>query len=139
MNDKIADIHTKVCLECSRPLGVGRDDRKFCNDSCRTAYNNRRRKENTAKEPEGLYKDNPDFRKIYEIILNNRNLLMMWDHFREPTYMLRDLIGKGFIPKYFTSECEIDGLLFKFCFDYGYHITERGRIYIEEGPGEIFC
>lgn len=30
-----------TCLECSSTL-VGRSDKKFCNDNCRSAYNNRR-------------------------------------------------------------------------------------------------
>jgi len=64
---------------------------------------------------------------------------MMFDLYKEPPYIFRDLLGKGFNPKYFTSECLIGGLAFKFCFDYGYHVTENGQVYIEENRQEIFC
>jgi hypothetical protein len=42
--------------------------------------------------------------------------------------------------KYFTSEYAMEGVgVFRFCFDYGYHITETGRVYIIGRPDEIFC
>lgn len=34
----------KTCLECSEPL-LGRSDKKFCNDYCRNAYNNKLHKD----------------------------------------------------------------------------------------------
>lgn len=34
----------KVCLECGEQLR-GRADKKFCNDHCRNAYNNKRNKD----------------------------------------------------------------------------------------------
>ena len=33
-------VVSKQCLECDEPL-FGRVDKKFCNDQCRNAYNNR--------------------------------------------------------------------------------------------------
>ena len=33
-------VVSKLCLECDEPL-FGRVDKKFCNDQCRNAYNNR--------------------------------------------------------------------------------------------------
>ncbi|NVM66694.1 putative nucleic acid-binding Zn ribbon protein [Mucilaginibacter sp. SG538B] len=132
-------INEKTCLECGQPLGAGRDDRKFCNDICRTAYNNRRRKGN-QKEPEADHRDSPNFRKIYEILLSNRELLMMHSLYKDEPYMLRDLLGKGLNLKYFTSQYEMPEVgTFNFCFDYGYHITSTGRVYIEENVQEIFC
>ncbi|MBL4675664.1 MAG: hypothetical protein JKY70_05595 [Mucilaginibacter sp.] len=139
MSDLTEITNEKTCLECGQPLGPGRDDRKYCNDICRTAYNNRRRKDEVIKSPETLASVNPEFQKLYEILLANRTTLMMWDTYKEEPYMLIDLLGKGFNLKYFTSECEIEGLPFKFCFDYGYHITSTGRVYIEERSSETFC
>lgn len=128
---------TKTCSECGNPLGPGRSDRKFCNDICRTAYNNRRRGDSIA-EPVISYRQEA-FEKIFKILTTNQEMLMMYDIYKEPPYMFRDLLGKGFNPKYFTSERLIEGLLFKFCFDYGYHVTESGQVYIEESSEEIFC
>ena len=31
------------CLQCDKPLLAGRSDKKFCNDYCRQAYNNKRK------------------------------------------------------------------------------------------------
>lgn len=139
MNEISTTAHTKTCLECGQPLSAGREDRKYCNDICRTAYNNRRRKDEVTKTPGIQPSDNAQFQKIYGILLANRTTLMMWEHYNEPPYLLRDLLGKSFNLKYFTSECEIGGLLFKFCFDYGYHVTPQGRVYIEERSSETFC
>ena len=36
----------KDCLECGEKLR-GREDKKFCNDACRNAYNNKRNKDST--------------------------------------------------------------------------------------------
>ena len=34
----------KTCLECGEKI-VGREDKKFCSDGCRNAYNNKINKE----------------------------------------------------------------------------------------------
>ncbi|WP_224491245.1 hypothetical protein [Robertkochia flava] len=34
----------KVCIECGEKL-LGRSDKKYCNDYCRNAYNNKRNKD----------------------------------------------------------------------------------------------
>jgi predicted nucleic acid-binding Zn ribbon protein len=130
----------KLCLECNEPLGPGREDRKFCNDVCRTAYNNRRRKEPAGKEPAEPSGDNPAFQHIYQILVKNRDTLMFYDCYKEEPHTIRDLQGHGFNLKYFTSEYHMEDIgIFKFCFDYGYHITEIGRVYIIEHSDEIFC
>ncbi len=36
----------KYCVECGEKLR-GREDKKFCNDACRNAYNNKRNKDST--------------------------------------------------------------------------------------------
>lgn len=131
---------TKTCLECGQPLGAGREDRKYCDDICRTAYNNRRRKENLVNEPETDYRDKPAYQKVYAILLRNRELLELTALFKEEPYTFRDLLGKGLNPKYFTSEYEMpDAGTFRFCFDYGYHVTPEERVYIIERTEEIFC
>ena len=136
--DKLVEP-SRVCVECGKPVGPGRKDKKFCHDSCRTAYNNRRR-EQLLKAPAEAYTTKPAFQKVFDILINNRNLLEMHDLFVDQPYLLRDLLGQGFNPKYFTSEYTLKGgELFKFCFDFGYHTTTDGRVYILERPEEIFC
>jgi predicted nucleic acid-binding Zn ribbon protein len=139
MNDETTMPNPKTCLECGKPLGAGREDRKYCDDICRTTYNNRRRKENQLKEPATPYQPVSDFQKVFNILLSNRNILEMYELYVQEPYLSRDLVGKGFNPKFFTSEYQMDGVgIFKFCFDYGYHVTESGRVYIMERSEEIF-
>src|ERR1700761_1789143 len=77
------------------------------------------------------------FQQVYQILVKNRDILMLHDYHKEEPYMLRDLQGLGFNLKYFTSEYNLEGIgTFKFCFDYGYYITEAGRVYIEERTDE---
>jgi len=140
MNEINREKPAKLCLECGDPLGPGREDRKFCNDLCRTAYNNLRRREPGRKESAETNGNTPAFLQIYQILIKNREILMLQDYYKEEPYMLRDLQGLGFNLKYFTSEYSQGDIgIFKFCFDYGYHITVTGRVYIIERPDEIFC
>ena len=37
---------SKLCLECNEKI-VGREDKKFCSDGCRNAYNNKINKDST--------------------------------------------------------------------------------------------
>src|ERR1700761_7063421 len=68
------------------------------------------------------------FQQVYQILVKNRDILMLHDCYKEEPYMLRDLQGLGFNLKYFTSEYSQEDIgIFRFCFDYGYHITDNGR------------
>ncbi|MDB4922038.1 hypothetical protein [Mucilaginibacter sp.] len=131
----------KTCLECGEPLGAGRGDRKFCNDVCRTAYNNRRRKE-PAPDDETSYFDRvemPAIKKVYGVLLDNWSILYNIGQHDGTLLTLRDLLGHGFNLKYFTSELKgDDGKLYKFCFDFGYHITADEQVHIIYRREEIF-
>src|SRR3569833_3120959 len=135
MPEKAPGTIEKTCLECGQPLGAGRQDRKFCNDICRTAFNNDRRKESPAstyKLPELRDDETYSTRKIYEILLKNRNTLYYHTLYLGDTIALRDLIGHGFNLKFFTSEfMDENGFTYRFCFDFGYHI-HNGEVHILE-------
>ncbi|RKR82144.1 hypothetical protein BDD43_2313 [Mucilaginibacter gracilis] len=140
MPETNSEPNLKTCLECGEHLGPGREDRKFCNDICRTAYNNRRRKEPApaGKLPQLFDKETDSTRHVYEILLNNRSILYHYNEFFGDQIEVRDLIGRGFNLKFFTSEyLASDGGTYRFCFDYGYYI--RGEMaYILERPEETF-
>lgn len=53
----------KHCLECGEPL-KGRADKKFCDDQCRSNYNNRANSDSTA-----------EIRNINNILRKNRRIL----------------------------------------------------------------
>lgn len=42
MKDTLSIPDTPVCLECGDPILYGRSDRKFCSDSCKNRYHNRK-------------------------------------------------------------------------------------------------
>jgi len=114
----------KQCKDCGSKLGPGRDDRQYCDSACKTNYNNRRRKENQKANdlPEQL--SVPDYiTRIQEIQLNNRRILEGLCSEEKPGCIrMRDLVGKGFNPKFITSDAEPteSGRVYRFCFEYGY-------------------
>lgn len=64
--------------------------------------------------------------RIQEIQLSNRAILESLCTEDEPGRLkMRDLLGKGFNPKFFTSE-EVSkkGHLYRFCFEHGYFVNE---------------
>ena len=53
------------CIECGEKI-VGRSDKKFCNDACRNAYNNKQNKDSTNL----MRNINNKLRKNYRILLD---------------------------------------------------------------------
>jgi hypothetical protein len=147
MPKHLTEMSEKNCLECSTPLGPGRSDRKFCNDICRTAYNNKRRSEVLAeplpdytKDPEQMKTDQEmrNILKIQDILLNNRIKLYDLYHLYEQIVPLNEFYGFGVNLKWFTNLYTDDyyGLTFRMCFDFGYHIKDD-HAYIIWYPNEI--
>ncbi|MCS6980942.1 MAG: DUF2116 family Zn-ribbon domain-containing protein [Flavobacteriales bacterium] len=99
------------CLECGDVL-IGRSDKKFCNDSCRSAYNNRQARGARS----------PTVRRIQRILLRNRHIL-------------EELVGQGETAKVSGQKLRTLGFNFQyhthtytskkqttyiFIFEYGY-------------------
>lgn len=109
----------RVCKDCGGPVGPGRADKEFCDAACKTNYHNRKRKEEEAQLSV------PDYiTRIQEIQLKNRAILEGLRPEEKPVSIrMRDLLGKGFNPKFFTSEADPTqsaGKVYRFCFEYGY-------------------
>jgi hypothetical protein len=148
MNEHQITADPKSCSECGSPLGPGRSDRKFCNDICRTAFNNRRRNEAVA-EPAATYQpdrqqqreeqDEHQIEQIQQILYENRvkliNMRGLYDSSLDPD----DFYGFGLNLKFFTSEYHDKDrdLRFKMCFDHGYHIA-NDRVYLIYWPSAIY-
>ncbi|HMQ46038.1 MAG TPA: hypothetical protein PKA00_01280 [Saprospiraceae bacterium] len=97
------------CHECGE-LIIGRQDKKFCSDSCRSTYNNR------------LNKDVGNFmRNINNILRKNRRILEELNT-NGKTKVHRDrLMERGFKFSYFTNEFVTkSGNTYRFCYDQGY-------------------
>lgn len=101
----------KLCLECGDALR-GRADKKFCNDFCRNAYNNR---QNTEQ--------NNFMRQVNGILRRNRRILD--GHIKTGEEMGRvtgqRLLGEGYDFKYHTHQiANKKGQVYTFCYDLGF-------------------
>lgn len=108
---------TKNCLECNEKL-IGREDKKFCNDGCRNAYNNK-----INKDSSNLMRNiNNKLRKNYRILseLNTDG--------KTKTSRTK-LQAKGFDFEYFTSILNTKtGNTYFFVYNQGYLVLEHDFI-----------
>lgn len=104
----------KTCLECSEKI-VGREDKKFCSDSCRNAYNNKINKDSTNF----MRNVNNKLRKNYRILseLNTDG----------KSRATRDkMINKGFDFDFFTNILQTKtGNTYYFLYDQGYRSLDN--------------
>jgi len=104
----------KNCLECGEKI-VGREDKKFCSDGCRNAYNNKMNKDSTNL----MRNINNKLRKNYRILadLNPEG--------KSKTTRSK-LLGKGFDFEFFTSIYTTKtGNVYYFLYDQGYMAIEN--------------
>ncbi|MEP7168480.1 MAG: hypothetical protein ABI855_03860 [Bacteroidota bacterium] len=110
----------KLCLECGEPL-KGRADKKFCDDQCRSNYNNKVNSDVTA-----------EMRNINNILRKNRRILESVVHDDgKATISKTKLHEKGFNFKYFThTHTTQKGAVYKLCYDFGYLPIENDFILV---------
>jgi len=108
------------CLECGYKL-VGRTDKKFCNDYCRNAFNNKRyRKEHHVK------------RQIQGVLNLNYGILKgICDQEAVTESTVQDLRSKGYQMQFFTNlSLTGEGEVLRQCFDMGLLTKENGQLYV---------
>ena len=101
---------TRQCFECGKPL-KGRIDKKFCDDYCRNAFNNK------SKIEEGAY-----VRKINQVLKRNRRVL---EELLGNEGMIKhskvSFINKGFQFQFHTHQyVNKKGNIYYFCYEYGF-------------------
>jgi len=104
-------IAEKTCLACGEPL-KGRIDKKFCDDSCRNAYNN------AANRDINSY-----MRRVNHTLRKNRKILEQLVPLEKGTLKIRrkELIYKGFAFGYYTNSYQSNtGNQYKFVYEYSY-------------------
>jgi predicted nucleic acid-binding Zn ribbon protein len=105
---------SKVCLECGEKI-VGREDKKFCSDGCRNAYNNKINKDSTNY----MRNINNKLRKNYRI-LSNLNV-----EGKSKTTKTK-LLSKGFDFDFFTNILNTGtGNTYYFVYDQGYRFLDN--------------
>jgi hypothetical protein len=111
----------RICLECKKTVR-GRLDKKFCDDYCRNAYNNRQNSDinNFVRNVNNSLRKN---RRILESVLKPKD-----DLGKCPRQQLADL---GFDFRYHTHQyLNKKGQTYNFCYEYGYLPLENNVVLV---------
>ena len=103
----------KNCLECNEKL-LGREDKKFCSDGCRNAYNNKMNIDSTNL-----------MRNINNKLRKNYRILSDLNPDGKAKTTRTKLLSKGFDFEFLTSIYNTKtGNAYFFVYDQGYRILE---------------
>lgn len=109
-----------VCLECGEKI-IGRSDKKFCNDSCRSAYNNKKNKDSSNL----MRNINNKLRKNFRILSQQKFVN------GKAKVTKQNLSIDGFDFTYFTHfKVYKNGSEYRFVYDIGYKILEDDWVLI---------
>ncbi len=102
-------MEERACLECGKPVH-GRIDKKFCDDQCRNAYNN---KQNADA--------NNFVRNVHYTLRKNRRILEELNPSGKEKVLKNKLTEKGFDFTFHTSTYTTKkGATYHFVYEYGY-------------------
>lgn len=124
---------TKTCLECGYEI-VGRSDKRFCSDQCRSAYNNRINTEMLQC-----------IRNTNNILKKNRRILSQLNQEGKTKVHKERLLDLGFRFEYMTERyITRKGTTYYFCYEQGYlpldnnwFILVKKNLKKEENASEI--
>lgn len=104
----------KYCLECGEKI-LGREDKKFCGDGCRNAYNNKMNKDS-----------NNLMRNINNKLRKNYRILSELNPEGKSKTTKTKLLSKGFDFEYITSIYTTKtGNIYYFLYNQGYMAIEN--------------
>ncbi|MDR2236926.1 MAG: hypothetical protein LBE92_12465 [Chryseobacterium sp.] len=107
------------CLECGEKI-IGRADKKFCNDACRNAYNNKQNKDS-----------NNLMRNVNNKLRKNYRILVEFNTEGKAKIARSKLDALGFDFDFFTNlKVYKNGAEYRFIYDYGYKFLEDDFILI---------
>ncbi|UOE37057.1 DUF2116 family Zn-ribbon domain-containing protein [Chryseobacterium oryzae] len=107
------------CLECGEKI-LGRSDKKFCDDNCRNAFNNKQNKDSTNL-----------MRNVNNKLRRNYRILSEINKEGKTKFPKSKLDGLGFDFNYFTNiKIYKNGSEYKFIYDQGYKILEDDFVLI---------
>ena len=105
---------SKVCVECGKSI-LGRSDKKFCDDNCRSAHHNK-----VDGDSRNL------IRNTNYILRKNRKILNEFNPKEKSKANKEALIKRGFDFNYFTSIYETkNGNTYYFVYEQGYLALEN--------------
>ena len=112
-------MHNRKCLKCFKLL-LGRADQKFCNDQCRSAYNN----------PQ-YFKTNSVIKSVNRILKKNHSILTTLKAKGKTTVNKSDLQKNGYCFDHFTFTITTrNSEVNFFCYDHGYRVKENDTVII---------
>ena len=104
----------KTCLDCETPI-KGRTDKKFCDDQCRSNYNNRLKSDQSG-----------NIKMINAILKKNRKILDKFNPEGKVKLLKNKLVQAGFNFGYHTHIYQTQkGQIYTFCYEYGYLELEK--------------
>lgn len=104
----------KTCLECGEKI-VGREDKKFCSDGCRNAYNNKMNKDTTNY-----------MRNINNKLRKNYRILSELNVEGKTKATKAKLLSKGFDFDYMTSILNTKtGNVYYFTYNQGFMVLDN--------------
>ena len=107
----------RLCLDCHTPL-KGRADKKFCDDQCRSNYNNKLK-----------MKEHGYTKKINQILFHNRKILMEENPNGKTKVRKDQLLKKGFDFNYHTHIYTTQTAnSYVFCYEFGYLLLENEEV-----------
>ncbi|MBS1549216.1 MAG: hypothetical protein JSS94_05035 [Bacteroidetes bacterium] len=108
------------CLECGDPI-IGRSDKKFCNDGCRNAYNNKANSDQSNL-----------MRMIHHKLRNNYRILSALNFVEGKHKNTQShLKSLGFNFEYITHlKTYKNGSEYRFLYDIGYKLLENDWVLI---------
>ena len=105
------------CLECGDKI-IGRSDKKFCNDGCRNAYNNKQNSNSTNL-----------MRNINNRLRKNYRILCEMNPEGKTKTTRTKMISNGFDFEYFTQLVTYkNGSEYRFVYEQGYKLLEEDWI-----------
>ncbi len=102
---------TRICLYCDEKIN-GRIDKKYCDDACRSSYNNRQNSDAAAM-----------MKKVNIVLRRNRRILheLTPEATGKTKVTKKKLTDKGLNFDYITSTYTTKaGATYYFCYEYGY-------------------
>jgi len=104
-------------MECGSAI-VGRKDKRFCDDQCRSAFYNKQNSDSSNL-----------VRRVNNTLRKNRKILEELNPKGKAVVLRDDLLSRGFSFNYCTSIYKTKtGNIYHFCYEYGYLELEDNRI-----------
>lgn len=99
----------RLCLDCNAAV-IGRVDKKFCDDACRSNFYNKQGSQELSY-----------VRTVNKILMKNRKILEGLNPGGKVKVSMKTLQQKGFNFNYYTNIYETgNGNQYRFCYEYGY-------------------